>query len=479
MNPRSLYIIGTLLLMAAMVYTCRPERTYRDDPDTKLVFTTDTVYFDTVFTTVGTVTRSFRVKNPYNRFVKIEDILLAGGESSVFRVNVDGQPGTQFRNYEIAPGDSMYVFVEATLDPNNDPNILRVQDSVVFLTNGNTQDVDLVAWGQDVHMKRGEVIEEPTTWVADKPYLVIDSLVVDTLQRLTIEEGATLYMHSNAFIKVEGTLEIAGSLDAPVEIRGDRLEMMYDDIPGQWGFIYFAPGSVSNRIEHARIVNGVIGLWADSLVVSSPDPVLSIANTEINQMSYDGILARGTSVEAHNLVVGDCGNSCMELLYEGSYEFTHCTFANFWRQGFSSRRAPALLIANYFVYEDASGAEQVEVRDITNASFRNCIIYGDRLHELDVLRHPDGELNYSFAHCLTRIDQDELPYATDPNFDFIVNNVDPLFDSLRVSYELDTLSPALDQGLLEAAVEFPFDKKGDSRLDDGEPDLGAFERIEE
>lgn len=38
-----------------------------------------------------------------------------------------------------------------TIDPNKDDNPLIQTDSIVFETNGNLQDVDLVAWGQDAN----------------------------------------------------------------------------------------------------------------------------------------------------------------------------------------------------------------------------------------------------------------------------------------------------------------------------------------
>ncbi|MCK4751345.1 MAG: hypothetical protein KAT15_30010, partial [Bacteroidales bacterium] len=132
---RQILIIAFIAL--AFSFACQPERSYVEDSEARLSFTLDTVFFDTVFTTVGTVTESFRIKNPHNQFVMIDEISLAGGASSVFRINVDGEPGTNFSNVEIAPKDSMYVFVEATLDPNEADDILRIQDSIVFLTNGN------------------------------------------------------------------------------------------------------------------------------------------------------------------------------------------------------------------------------------------------------------------------------------------------------------------------------------------------------
>ena len=195
-------------------------------------------------------------------------------------------------------------------------------------------------------------------------------------------------------------------------------------------------------------------------------------------MSYDGILGRGTTIEAVNTVIGDCGNSCVELLYEGSYSFNHCTLANYWHPGFSNRKTPALYIANYFAYQDSLGKVHVVTRDIEKAEFTNSIIYGSRNNEILVSRSEEGLLNYKFDKVLAKLDASVYDYNFDPNFIGIINNEDPLFDSLRVSYELDTLSPAIDRGRLEYAIGADLDKKGDFRTADEAPDLGAYERVE-
>jgi hypothetical protein len=476
------FIIGATLFM----YHCNPERSYISDQDAKLEFSLDTVYFDTIFTTVGTLTKSFKIYNPHNRFLKISGIDLAGGSSSVFRMNVDGVSGTEFDNYEIAPDDSMYVFVQATLDPNGNPDILRIQDSIIFTVNGNLQDIDLVAWGQDVHMLRDSVLDYSTTWTADKPYLIIDGILVDTLQTLTVEEGVEIYMHRNAGIFVKGSLHLKGSMENPIVVQGDRLEREFQDepgYPGQWFAIYFAPGSQNNIIDHARILNGTTGLRADS-VVNFDAPVITVSNTEINRMSYDGILGLGTTIEAYNTVIGECGNSCVELLIEGSYSFNHCTLANYWQSWQSNRKTPALNIRNSFAYLDtATNQVIIQARDIQKAEFTNCIIHGDRKNEIVISKAPgENELNYHFENVLTRLDQTVYDYRFDHHFVSIINDEDPLeslFDSIRVSYELDTLSLAIDAGKMKFSIDHPFDKKGDNRLADEAPDLGAFERIEE
>jgi hypothetical protein len=471
-------ILYLFLIPGVLVFSCHPERSYVEGGDARLLFTLDTLFFDTVFTTVGTVTRSFRVKNPHPQFIRIDEISLAGGASSVFRVNVDGDPGIQFSGVEIAPNDSMFVFVEATLDPNGSNEVLRIQDSIVFLTNGQVQDVDLVAWGQDVHMIRQLVIDAPVTWTADKPYLVIESVYVDSSASLTIDPGVEVYLHKDALIFVDGSLQVLGTRDAPVRFGGDRLEAFYDQIPGQWGLLYLSGSSHDNQVMHAEIRNGTIGILISAPPGSATMPDLEISNTLISRMSSNGFYALNALVNGHNLVVGDCGGSSLALVYGGDYRFTHSTFANFWPPGFSSRLLPAVLLTDYFVTLEDGDLVLYADGQFDNAIFHNSIIYGSHPMELLIDSYHDLQLNYSFDYCLTRIHEDSLRYLNDPLITHIINNEHPRFDSIPVNYQLDTLSPAIDAGLPAYAIGFPFDMKGDNRLDDEAPDLGAFERKE-
>lgn len=473
-------ILLLILIPAALFYSCQPERNFIEDSDARLEFTVDTLFFDTVFTTVGTATRAFKVKNPHKQFIRIDEIELAGGAFSVFRINVDGSSGLRFSDLELAPNDSLYVFVEATLDPNGSDEILRIQDSIVFQANGNFQDIDLMAWGQDVHMIGGGLIDQPTTWPADKPYLIIDYLYVDSLSSLSMDPGVRVYLHKDAMIYVDGSLQVNGTLEEPVFFGGDRLEEFYEDLPGQWGLIYLSGSSHSNRISHAEIRNGTIGVLISATPESGLMPDLQIDNTLVKRMSSNGIYALNAALNANNLVVGDCGGASLALIYGGDYRFTHCSFANYWPNGFSNRRLPAVLLMDYFFTYDEQGTPQLHEDGVfENADFRNSIIYGSKSMELLIESYNNLQLNYLFDHCLTRIHEDSLSYMEDPLFTNIIYNEDPLFDSIPVIYELDSLSPAIDAGLPAHSTEFPLDLNGNSRLDDAAPDLGAYEWIGE
>ena len=469
-------VLFAFLFPALLFFACHPQRQFIEEPDATLVFTLDTVYFDTVFTTIGTVTRNFRVKNPHSMHIRIDDITLAGGASSVFRINVDGEPGISFSGLEIAPRDSLYVFVEATLDPNNSGEILRIQDSIVFFTNGNIQDIDLVAWGQDVHILRDSTLEGSNSWIPDKPYLILNYVYVDSLATLVIDPGVRVHLHRDALLFVDGTLEVNGTRDEPVIFEGDRLEEFYEDVPGQWGLIYLSEYSHDNRMDHAEIRNGTIGILISAPPESGRTPDLEISNTLINHMSSNGIYALNARVTGSNLVIGNCGGSCTGLIFGGDYQFTHCTFANYWPSWYSNRRLPAVYLSDYFGNYDEEGNLVIYTGgDFEQASFKNSIISGNELMELVIDSYDGRRLNYLFDHCLTRIAEDSLDFLNDPAFVSIINNEDPLLDSIPYSYEPDSLSPVIDEGLPAHAVRFPFDLNGNSRLDDAAPDLGAYE----
>ncbi|HMU69603.1 MAG TPA: hypothetical protein PKC38_06335, partial [Chitinophagales bacterium] len=123
------------LALALVVSGCRRE-IINTDTTAKLRFSEDTVHFDTVFSTVGSVTLSLILFNDFNTTLEVSNITLAGGAFSQFRMNVDGAPGDVFDNIQIPPNDSLYVFVEVTVDPNEEALPYVIEDSILFSTNG-------------------------------------------------------------------------------------------------------------------------------------------------------------------------------------------------------------------------------------------------------------------------------------------------------------------------------------------------------
>ncbi|MEA3317446.1 MAG: hypothetical protein U9R54_05775, partial [Bacteroidota bacterium] len=251
-----LFKLAFFSIFIIVIFSCQKEN-FNTSGEAKLVFSTDTIMFDTIFTTIGSSTQHFTVHNPYNKSVNISSIALAGSSSSVYRLNIDGYSGTSASDIELKAKDSLYIFAEITIDPNNSNLPLVVKDSIVFTTNGNKQYVNLMAWGQDVHIINGEIVQTQT-WQNDKPYLIYNSMLVDTNSVLTIESGASLYFHKNSRLYVAGTIIANGNIDEPVVFTGDRIDDQYSDIPGQWDGIWLMAGSKNNVFTYSEIKNAII-----------------------------------------------------------------------------------------------------------------------------------------------------------------------------------------------------------------------------
>ena len=118
MNRNHLLIFFIVFLV--ITFSCRKEE-FITDSGTKLSFSVDTVMFDTVFTTIGSTTKRFKIYNKYNKTISVSSIYLANGNSSNFRLNIDGQQSNSVSDVEVLANDSLYIFVEVTVDPNGVP----------------------------------------------------------------------------------------------------------------------------------------------------------------------------------------------------------------------------------------------------------------------------------------------------------------------------------------------------------------------
>lgn len=461
------------------LFACEDEG-YLSSTDAQLQFSTDSITFDTIFTTLGSTTQHFTVSNPYDENVLISRIRLAGGDFSSFRLNINGLVGNEVYNVEVPARDSIYIFVEVTIDPNGQNLPMVVQDSIEFTTNANIQDINLIAYGQDFKLIKGERLEN-TTWTSEKPYLVEDYAYVDSTFVLTIEAGTKIFFHKDAGLYVKGKIEANGTFQEPISFLPDRLEDGYKNIPDQWNGIVLYSGSHENIFNFTTIKNANIGLQVGTI---EDDGYASVqfTNSRIENMAYAGLFAMKSKIYAYNDVIANCGFYAVALLVGGEYEFYHTTIANYWGN-FSSkaRSTSSVVISNVLITEKSDGSKLTYSGDLKNAIFANSIIYGNNIKEIELGNNDENAFNYLFDHCIIQI-----PDSTNTSDKDHYNNVwkgkayDPLFIDPydKYNYALDTLSPAKDIGKLEYAKQFPIDILNTDRISDDGADLGAFERIE-
>lgn len=463
--------------LLALVYfsSCEDEK-YLSSPDVQLSFSTDTVMFDTVFTRIGSTTEHLKVYNPYDQKVLISSVRLAGGENSNFRLNINGIMANEVFDLEVGPQDSIYIFVEVTVDPNGQNLPMVVKDSIEFVTNMNLQDIDLVAWGQDFNLVKDELIKKPTIWTNEKPYLVYNYAIVDSLASLTIEPGTKIYFHKEAGLYVRGKLIANGSFEKPIILNGDRLEDVYSDVPNQWNGIVLYSGSHKNEMNFVEIKNANIGLQVGT-IEHEGYATIKLSNTKIQNMAYAGIFALKSEIKADNCLITNCG-FYLAALIGGSYEFYHSTLANYWGKYTTKvRNSPSLVVSNLLVLSE----NNTFTDDLDKAIFSNCIITGDVTHrnELEIGQSSKANFSCKFDHCILQV-ADTFNTTNTSRFVSILKGKDPKFIDPYESYnfELDTLSLAKDAGKIEIGRLFPIDLKSNNRMDDSAPDLGAYERIE-
>lgn len=478
------YLLSSILFLS-LFFACDNDDQFTSDSNVRLSFSADTLRFDTVFTTIGTATKKLIIYNKDKKGITIDNVELMNAAKTGFRMNVDGESGNKISNVDILGRDSMYVFVEVTIDPLDRDNPLLISDSIRLQFNGVTQYIRLEAIGQDVIKWSGKKIERDTVLTAQKPFLIYDSLYIAKGVKLTIEKDTRLYFHKDARLSVAGTLEAKGTISQPVVFRAERTDNMlespllpYDRVPGQWGGVFVASDSYDNVFENVRLRNSIYG------VVCYPSDTIrqkaTFMNTIIQNTTKEGLWAVNAKIKAHNSLFANSGNNAVRLL-GGSYEFVHCTLANYTYGLFVSLRQPAFLLGN--TGNDMFG--KATDKALGRCLFANTIISGSTAGREIKLDRKDGlPFEHSFINCLVK-----TPGTDDQNFVNTVWNLDPAFSFIYSSvtadenpdkfyyynYELSEASPAINRGSRVYAIMVPTDIKGVSRRSDEGPDIGCYE----
>ncbi len=434
---------------------------FLNSPQVKLEFSTDTLYFDTVFTQVGSATRIFKVYNPYSQDVKIDRIFLARGENSPFRLNINGVPALELQDVIIPARDSIYIFADVTVEPNK--GYLIELDSVVFDIAGSLQSVKLLAVGWEVHLLRRAIIDSDQTWTPDMPYLIFDYVFVDTNVRLTIEPGTKVFLHRGAVFYVAGSLTCNGLRDSMIVFASDRLEQDYQDIPGQWGGIVLSRTSTGNSFEFTEIRNSIVGVSIDSVT-----DTVKIYNSIVWHQSYASVYACCSNVRILGSLLADAGWYVAAFVKGGYYEMINNTIANYYGWG-TIRQTPSVAVTNYAIVND----NPVFWQPVTLKVY-NTIVYGSLEDEFVLSAATEWEnFDYDLQNNLLKTKGDYVCQGC-------ILNENPLFNDIEgFDFTLSENSPAIDAGnsvfvnLFQGVLQY--DLNGTDRLSDAAPDIGVFE----
>lgn len=501
MNFRLNHLLqGGALLLAAILWgsllpSCQKE-SFTTRAEDKLTMSDDTLRFDTVFTSLGSATRYFKLYNPHSKSIRISKLWLENGQQSRFNLNVDGLPGRAHTDLEIAPNDSMYVFVEVTINPDLPPSVspFVIQEKVLMETNGNEQQVVLEAWGQNANYfpsrffadsvgvfgcNGGEVV-----WDDPRPYVIYGVVAFDDCT-LRIPAGARIHVHGGLTRYVEnneigyyndgllaftgnGKLIVEGTKEKPVIFDSDRIEPEFAEEPGQWTGIWLQSGTNGHEINHCIIRNSIIGIRIDSAAD------LTLKNSRIYNTAGSGLIGVHANIKAENCLFYDNTGYAIQIEYGGDYTFEYCTAASFGVDGEAVKLSNTLCLDNF--------CQDYRLYRL-NALFKNCILTGSREDQVTLVdkENNPANFNYRFEHCLTRVKDLIKPNAW-PDFTdhcqpcLLLAARDTVFvNANEDNYYLDTLHSRANG----YALPLPLVPK-DMELRDRDvmtPDAGCFELI--
>ncbi len=406
---RSVVCVCVLAWAVVGLFSCSEDEKFTSSPNEALRFSSDTISFDTIFTDIGSATKVFKIYNPNSKGVRLVSVRLGSDGESGFRMNLDGDYGTRFTDVEIYSKDSMYCFVEVTVDPNDSDSPTLITDSILFtMENGLTRKVMLEAYGQDIVVMEGQVITSDTTWASVRPVVVRDSLVVAPNATLTIAEGTTVCFHKLSGLDVYGTLKVEGTQEKPVTLRGDRTDKLftylpYDRLDAQWEGVRLHPESHGNTFNYCDIHGGNYGIIADNDSLSE-GVKCTVSNSVIHNVAGDALFLHSTTACLSNSQISNAGGNCVTVI-GGTTRFVHCTVAQFYP--WHATRGSALYFANVYDKKEYP-LELIE--------FVNCIVTGSSSDEVYGSKMQDSEaaFNYRFRNSLvnTVTTEDDAQYFT-------------------------------------------------------------------
>lgn len=453
-----------------MAVSCNKDDISFDAPSQELSFSKDTVFCDTVYHQVRSETYAVKVYNNEDIDILIPRIHLQKGATSLYKINVDGKPGYDFKDVPLRKKDSLYIFVEIAPEATGSEAI--AEDKILFQSPVGQQQVVLFSVVQDAEFfiktpTNPNIITSDATWNNNKAKIIYGDLTIDQNVILNIQQGTKVYFHKNSGMKVlsGATLNINGTLANNVTLRGDRNDPAYDTIPKNWNSIKMEAGSTLN-MNYARLFGGTKGL-------DMKQTNANISNSFIHTFQEYGIYAVASTITAKNLVMNNCGESAVGIFKGGTHNFTHCTIANY-SDLLHSYNRNGILAANEWT--NASGVKEYGALIF---NLRNSIVYSDRDNSVNFEQTPPNLFNFTIQNCLIKYSgtsEAGFDFNTSPGVIQSLKNLDPLFVNYfaaQMNLRVKQNSPAIGKGSTTVAATVPTDIANVSRTSN--PTVGAYQ----
>lgn len=491
-NKSSLPLFKLLFAFGFFIAISCHNEEFTFDPNSHLRLEEDTITFDTVFSTIGSATRSIKIYNPNNKSIRIDRAYIQNGKLSDFKINLDGISGSAVENVEIRAGDSIYLFCEVTVRPNDPVEISPFikTDSLFFEYNGTKQKLVLLAWGQNANyfpskLNRGMVsiidLQGSTViWDDPRPYIIYGIVYFEN-GKLLIPAGTNVHVwggltkatdsNGNTFFYNDGriiigpnaSIQVLGTKGKPVIFQGVRLESNFQNTPGQWSGIFLEKNSINNEFNYAVIKNNLIGLYTDSL------SECTLSQTKIFNNSLYGLYSSTSTIRLINCLFYNQGSSSIYINTGGTYEVTYCTIVNF------GNSEPGVYLSNARCIDFPFCTVIHESK--LKSNFYNTVITGSDDDELWMAEKKSSPFEIQFQNCLFRIKDLTKEFS---NFISLYtkdcieyNYLNSLFKDLSSDdFHPDTLSVLEQKALPINGIQFDIE---DHPRDVLRPDIGCYE----
>ncbi|MGI4743250.1 MAG: hypothetical protein ACRYG7_49495 [Janthinobacterium lividum] len=483
-----------------------------------LEFSADTVKFDTVFTTLRTVTKRLWVYNRNAKGVNVDLVNIDQPNTSSYTLIINGDLKQTASNLFIRGQDSLLILVRAQLKDNGQSGAAKgyvLEEKLNFRTNGQDQHVLLRSFGQNIYLHQTGALPctGTTVWTNDRPHVLYGTVQVPAGCTLRIKPGTRIYAHAGASLVVEGTLLVnspadydpgTGATDTVkagnaniVRFAGDRSgETLYATTPGQWTGIVLDASSRGNVVRYAQIQNATFGLLLYNPKNLSPQPDVTIQNSVIRYISGSnvgfagaasntglpgaGVLSLSGKATIENTLFSDCYEYAVLGYGGGNYNLNYCTIANY--PGTSAVRSTASL-----TFTNVSALDGKTQNSGLAVQVQNSIVTGSIEDELFFENYDSYKANVAIQNTLLRTklyaattDAAGKPGLAQPSLNNLISS-DPQYAKFRwiyagssSDYRLDAGSPALNRGaqqipplLLRDLLNLPRPA--------ARPDLGAYQ----